>query len=183
MKASSVRSRSSRRVAAAALIGLGAVTALAGCGFETRQQGAAVVNGHVIHEDQVQETARQLKEAKFDFPENIVVTALIASPLLHEAVKESGSWQPDQVYASAVAAIPGATDTTKEFISAVALLQSQKMTPEDVQRYRDDLGKAQISVNPRYGELVPTEEGPVYFTLGQKKPNWITVPTPAATAK
>ena len=164
MKATSVRARSSKRVAAAALVVLSAVTVLAGCGFETRQQGAAVVNGEVIHEDQVEETARQLQEAKFNFPENIVVTALVASPLLHEALSQSGGWQPD------------ATDTTKEFINTVALLQSGQMTAQDVARYRESLDKAKISVNPRFGELVRSEQPPVFFTIGQQRPNWILAP-------
>ena len=177
MKAMSVRARSARRVATTALVGLGAVSLLTGCGFESRQQGAAVVNGSVIHEDEVEQTARQLREAKFDFPENIVVTALVASPLLHEAVRESGSWARDATYASAVAAIPDATDTTKEFISAVALLQSARMTEADVKRYRASLDKATITVNPRFGELVRSQEGPLFFTIGQKQPNWIVAPT------
>ncbi|MDV3222370.1 hypothetical protein [Intrasporangium sp.] len=176
MKATSVRARSSRRVAVTALVGLSAVTLLTGCGFETRQQGAAVVNGQVIHEDEVEETARQLREAQFDFPENIVVTALVASPLLHDAVRESGSWQPDATYANAIAAIPDATETTKEFVSAVALIQSAQMTDDDVARYRANLDKAAITVNPRYGDLIRSEEGPVFFTIGQKRPNWISTP-------
>ena len=176
MKATSVRARSSKRVAAAALVVLSAVTVLAGCGFETRQQGAAVVNGEVIHEDQVEETARQLQEAKFNFPENIVVTALVASPLLHEALSQSGGWQPDATAASAIAAIPDATDTTKEFINTVALLQSGQMTAQDVARYRESLDKAKISVNPRFGELVRSEQPPVFFTIGQQRPNWILAP-------
>ncbi|GAA6526360.1 hypothetical protein [Intrasporangium sp. DVR] len=176
MKQTSVRARSSQRVAAAVLVGLTSVALLSGCGFEARQQGAAVVNGDVIHEDEVEETARQLREAKFDFPENIVVTALVAAPLLEKAISESKSWEPDATYASAIAAMPGATDTTKEFVSAVAMIQSGRMTEEDVARYRDNLAKADIKVNPRYGELVPSEEGPVFFTIGQKRPNWIVAP-------
>lgn len=176
MKATSVRARSSKRVAAAALMVLSAVTLLAGCGFETRQQGAAVVNGAVIHEDQVEETARQLHEAKFNFPENIVVTALVASPLLHDAVSDSGGWQPDATAASAIAAIPDATDTTKEFINTVALLQSGQLTDKDLARYRENLDKATITVNPRFGQLVRSEEPPVFFTIGQQRPNWILAP-------
>ena len=176
MKATSVRARSSKRVAAAALVVLGAVTLLAGCGFETRQQGAAVVNGEEIHSDAVEETARQLREAKFDFPENIVVTALVASPLLQDAVNESGGWQPDATAASAIAAIPDATDTTKEFINTVAMLQSAQMTEEDLARYRENLDKATITVNPRYGAIVRSEQPPVFFTVGQQRPNWILAP-------
>jgi hypothetical protein len=172
-----------RRVAVVGIAALGAVSLLGGCGFETRQQAAAVVNGEVIHESDVRQTFEQLKAAKLDFAENIVVTALVAAPLLKSAVEKSGSWKPDETYASVIASIPGATDTTKEFVEAVALIQSQKMTPADVAAYRADLQKADISVNPRYGSVVRSDQGPVYFTLGQTTPNWLkpeTNPVPGA---
>lgn len=162
-----------RRVAVVGIAALGAVSLLGGCGFETRQQAAAVVNGEVIHESDVRETYDQLKAAKLDFAENIVVTALVAAPLLKDAVEKSGSWKPDETYASVISSIPDATDTTKEFVAAVALIQSQKMTPADVAAYRADLKKADISVNPKYGSVVPSAEGPVYFTIGQQTPNWV----------
>ena len=168
-----------RRAAVVGVAALGAVSLLGGCGFETRQQAAAVVNGKVIHESDVRETFDQLKAAKLDFAENIVVTALVAAPLLKDAVASSGSWKPDETYASVISSIPGATDTTKEFVAAVALIQSQKMTPADVAAYRADLKKANISVNPKYGSVVPSDQGPVYFTLGQQTPNWVK---PAANA-
>ena len=168
-----------RRVAVLGIAAIGAASLLGGCGFETRQQAAAVVNGQVISESDVQQTYDQLKAAKLDFAENIVVTALVAAPLLKDAVSTSGSWQPDETYASVIASIPGATDTTKEFVEAVALIQSQKMTPADVDAYRADLKKADISINPKYGSVVPSNEGPVYFTIGQTTPNWVK---PAANA-
>ncbi|GAA2743249.1 hypothetical protein GCM10009868_16290 [Terrabacter aerolatus] len=173
-----------KRAAVVGVVALGAVSLLGGCGFETRQQAAAVVNGTVIHESDVRETFDQLKAAKLDFAENIVVTALVAAPLLKDAVSASGSWKPDETYASVISSIPGATDTTKEFVEAVALIQSQKMTPADVAAYRADLKKANISVNPKYGSIVQSDQGPVYFTLGQQTPNWVKPganPAPAAT--
>ena len=173
-----------RRVAVVGVAALGAVSLLGGCGFETRQQAAAVVNGQVINEADVRETHDQLKAAKLDFAENIVVTALVAAPLLKDAVASSGSWKPDETYASVISSIPGATDTTKEFVEAVALIQSQKMTPADVAAYRAGLRQADISVNPKYGAIVPSDQGPVYFTLGQQTPNWVKAganPAPAAT--
>jgi hypothetical protein len=165
---------------------LGAVSLLGGCGFETRQQAAAVVNGQVIHDADVRQTYDQLKAAKLDFAENVVVTALVAAPLLKDAVAKSGSWKPDETYASVISSIPGATDTTKQFVEAVALIQSQRMTPADVAAYRADLKKADISVNPRYGSVVRSEEGPVYFTIGQQTPNWVKPSAntaPATTAQ
>lgn len=174
--------QSVKRAAVVGVATLGAVSLLGGCGFETRQQAAAVVNGKVIHESDVRETSDQLKAAKLDFAENIVVTALVAAPLLKDAVATSGSWKPDATYASVISSIPGATDTTKEFVAAVALIQSQKMTPADVAAYRADLQKADITVNPKYGSIVKSDQGPVYFTLGQQTPNWVkpeTSPAPA----
>lgn len=179
MKAWSVPT--ARRLAASAVAALSAVTLLGGCGFETRQQAAAIVNGETIHEADVERTAAQLRGAQLEFTENIVVTALIAAPLLHESVRASGSWQPDAVYAQVVASIPDATDTTKEFLSAVALINSEKMTPADVARYRADLKRADISVNPKFGRFVPSEDGPVYFRLGPSQPSWIKS-TPGSTA-
>jgi hypothetical protein len=171
-----------KRVAVVGVAALGAMALLGGCGFETRQQAAAVVNGEVIHEADVRKTFDQLKAAKLNFAENIVVTALVAAPLLKDAVAQSGSWKPDQTYASVISSIPDATDTTKEFVEAVALIQSQKMTPADVAAYRADLKKADITVNPRYGSVVPSEEGPVYFTIGQQTPNWVKPATNTAPA-
>jgi hypothetical protein len=162
-----------KRVAVVGVAALGAVSLLGGCGFETRQQAAAVVNGEVIHESDVRQTYDQLKAAKLDFAENIVVTALVAAPLLKSVVDRSGSWKPDETYASVISSIPDATETTKEFVAAVALIQSQKMTPADVAAYRADLKKADISVNPKYGSVVQSAQGPVYFTIGQQTPNWV----------
>lgn len=132
-----------------------------------------MVNGKVIHESDVRETFDQLRAAKLNFAENIVVTALVAAPLLKSAVARSGSWKPDETYASVIASIPGATDTTKEFVEAVALIQSQRLTPADIAAYRADLKKADISINPKYGSLVPSDQGPVYFTIGHTTPNWL----------
>ena len=182
----SARSGSSaRRLATVTVAAVTAIALLAGCGFSTRQQAAAVVNDEMISQADVQKTYEQLQRAQLDFSQTIVVTALIAAPLLQEAVSRSGSWKPDETYASVIATIPEATDTTKQFVETVALLQSQKMTPADVAAYRENLAKADISVNPRFGEVKKSDEGPVYFTLGQETPSWIvasTQPAPATTA-
>lgn len=173
MKAWSVEARTAKRLAVGAVAGVASVSLLGACSMATHQQAAAVVNGHVISLSEVEQTAQQLQAANLDFSEQIVVTALIAAPLLQQAVQASGSWKPDATYASVINAMPDATDTTKEFVSTVALLQSAQMTEQDVLQYRKDLKQADISVNPRFGTLQPSSQGPVYFTLGQATPNWI----------
>lgn len=164
---------SGQRLATGVVAGIGVVALLGGCGFSTRQQAAAIVNGNVIHEAEVRETTEQLKAAKLDFSEDIVVTALIAAPLLKAQVDKSGSWSPDATYAAVVAEIPAATATTKEFIAAVALIDSGAMTEADVAGYRQALEDAQISVNPKYGKVEKVNEPPVFFRLGATTPNWI----------
>lgn len=171
--------RSPKRLVAALVAGAAAVALLGGCGFETRQQAAAVVNGEVISQADVQTTYEQLQTARYDFTENVVLTALIAAPLLENAVAPSGGWKPDATYAQVLTTIPDATQPTKDFIAAVSLIQAQTMTPAQVEAYRTDLEKADISVNPRFGEVVPSDQGPVYFSIGPSSPNWIK---PSATS-
>ncbi len=166
---------SGKRLATGAVAAVSVVALLGGCGFTTRQQAAAIVNGEVIHEDEVRETAEQLQAASLNFSEDIVVTALIAAPLLEKQVEESGSWKPDDTYAAVLAEIPNATETTKEFVAAVALLDSGAMTEGDVAGYREALQDASITVNPKYGQVQYSNEGPVFFRLGASQPNWIDI--------
>lgn len=173
MKARAAQAGTGRRLVAGVLAGGMAVAMLGGCGFGTRQQAAAVVNGQEISQAEVEQTATQLKEAKLDFDEKVVVTVLIAAPLLKQVVEASGSWKPDAVYAGVMHTMPDATDSTKQFVETVALLQSPALTDQDIATYRKDLKDAKITVNPRFGSLEPSNSGPVYFTLGDEAPNWI----------
>lgn len=170
--------RSHRRLAVAVVASATAAALLGGCGFGTRQQAAAVVDGETITQAQVQETYDQLQAAKYDFTENVVLTALVAAPLLEKA---QGGFKPDATYAQVIATMPEATQSTKDFVAAVSLIQAQTLTPEQVQTYRTALGKADITVNPRFGKVVPSQEGPVYFSIGADTPNWIK-PGTGATA-
>ncbi|MEO6999856.1 MAG: hypothetical protein ABI112_17410 [Terracoccus sp.] len=161
-----------RHLAATAALGLVASTLLGGCGFETRQQAAAVVNGQVIHEADVQATANQLKAAKFTTAESIVVTGLIAAPLLKDALASAGGFQPDASYASAIAAIPNPTETTKSFVFAAVTLQGQPLPPAVEAKYQKAVKTADVSVNPKFGAFTPTA-GPVFFAIGPANPSWI----------
>ena len=173
---------SAKRLAASAVAGVGAVALLGGCGLGTHEQAAAIVNGDVIAENEVRETTDQLTAAGLQFSESVVVTGLIAAPFLEEQVAESGSWQPDATYADAVNRIPGATETTKDFIAAVALLNANALTEADIEGYREALEAADIEVNPKYGTFQQVEQGPVFFEIGPETPNWVVdqqAPQPA----
>lgn len=184
MKAwSALSARPVRHFAATAALGLAASALLGGCGFETRQQAAAVVNGHVIHEADVQETANQLKAAKFTTAESIVVTGLIAAPLLTDALASTGGFQPDAAYASAIAAISDPTETTKSFVFAAVMLQGKPLAPAVEAKYQKAVENADVSVNPKFG-VFTTTAAPVFFALGAASPSWIKpsiATSPAAT--
>ena len=60
MKARSAQS--AKRAAVVGVAALGAVSLLGGCGFETRQQAAAVVNGEVIQ--RVRRAARRTTSSR-----------------------------------------------------------------------------------------------------------------------
>ncbi|WP_207555776.1 hypothetical protein [Intrasporangium flavum] len=192
MKSLSARpTTTGRRVAAALVAGASAVSLLGGCGFATRQQAAAVVNGHVITEADVQASYEQLQAAKLDFSQDAIVMGLVAGPLLDEAMQASGGWKPDETYAAVLATIPDPTQTTKDFVAAAALVNSQTMTPAEVTAYRKALQNADISLNPKFGTVKKVDQGPVYFTFGTAAPDWIkpqsnaaasgTTPAPAET--
>lgn len=171
MKASAL---SSKRIAIAAVAGLTALSTLTGCGFETRQQAAAIVNGQVIHEDDVAETVRQLNAAQFQSDDKNVIAGLIAANLLGEAAHPGADYKPDATYATILKVIPGASETTKQFASAVAMIQPDALTTEQIAQYRALLNKATITLNPKYGVLKQSEQAaPVYFSLGADQPNWI----------
>ena len=162
---------SARRLATAAVAGATAVALLSGCGMQTRQQAAAIVNGTVIHQDEVRQAATQLSPLGFN--EQGVVLALIAAPLLMAQVEKSGSWQPDTTYASLLARISDPTPATKETLAAAALIESARMTEADVAGYRAALKDARITVSPRFGTVKKSDTGPLYFSLGASSPNWI----------
>lgn len=173
MKASSDRTRTSRRAAAAAVVGLGAVALLGGCGFDTRQQAAAVVNGHMISQNDVAETVRQLKDAKFAFSEQSVVMGLVASPLLKSAIAEEGGWEPNATYAQAISLVSDPTQSTKDFVAAAALFETPQLSQDLLNTYQAALKDADIEINPRFGSFELTDTAPLFFQLGRGQGNWI----------
>lgn len=165
---------SAGRLVAVAVAGVSALGLLSGCGMQIRQQAAAIVNGDVVHEDEVQSAAKQLAPAGLD--QDNAVVLLIAAPLVKEVSDTSGSWQPNPSYAALLAGIPDASQATKDTVATAALLSSETMTAADVQQYRKAFDAAHISLNPKYGEVKKTNDGPLYFTLGAAHPDWLAAP-------
>lgn len=177
MKASSVRAGKGPRVAVTAVIGLSALAVLGGCGFETRQQAAAIVNGQVITEAEVAEAAKQLNDAKVQVDDRNVLAGLIAAPLMRAAVEKTGTFKQNATYAAVLNAVPNASEATKTFASALDLIQPGSMTDQQVADYFAEVKAAKVTLNPRYGTLTPSEQdAPVYFRIGSADVNWIAPP-------
>lgn len=172
-----------KRLATGTVAALTVVALLGGCGFATRQQAAAVVNGVQISESDVQTTVDQLHTLKQfgQVNDNVIVEALVTARLLKPQIEKSGDWKPDDAYASIIAQLPGATDMTKEIVEYVALLQSQKVTEKDIAGLQSAVNSAHITVNPKFGVFQRTTKPP-FFDLAGPQPNWLK-PTATAAAK
>ena len=99
---------------------------------------------------------------------------LILTPFVNAKVAQLGAWQPEDVYNARLGKIPGASELTKDVLranTAVAYL-----TADDKQDLLDQLAKANVRVDPRFGTFDSTQAA---FVM--KTPNWI-VPAPAPTA-
>jgi parvulin-like peptidyl-prolyl isomerase len=122
---------------------------VSGCGTADT---AAVVNGQVISESEAQQAAREINEAftpqtPFDTPS--AVSSLIAAPIINDVAKRVGKGESD---AAARSAIPNVSEPAQATIDLVkANFALQRLTEPEKQMILDDLKKADITVNPRYG--------------------------------
>jgi parvulin-like peptidyl-prolyl isomerase len=143
-----------------------AVALLSGCASADR---AAVVNGHVVTESEAQRSAREINEA-FELQQPLgtrdVVGSLITAPLINKVAGEAGKAESD---ASAREAMPGVQDPSPATLELVkANFALQKLTDEEKGRIVEELRRADITVNPRYGRFNPQTVG-----FEASAPNWI----------
>lgn len=169
----------------AALLALAtALTGLTGCTTLQKTRTAAWVNGQQISDATVAQVARQFNDnlattAQNKVQESQVLGLLILSPFVLNQVKASGSWTPDARYNSAVAKIPDATQATKDFI-ATSLIVSQggPLTDADITAILDQMKKANVVLDPRYGTWDPNTGG-----FNEASDNWMKpTATPSAPA-
>lgn len=164
-----MKARLSMRGVAAALV-LGTAAVLSGCGTAGT---AAVVDGHAISEKDAQIAAQQINDAFH--PESPLkpadaVSALVTAPFILDVANRIGH---PQTASAAMAAMPAITDPAESTIEMVrAQLAIRYLSEADRRAIITALGKAKITVNPRYGTFVPTEAG-----LVATRPNWIVAPS------
>ena len=159
--------RSPRRLAAALVAGATAVAFLGGCGFQTRQQAAAVVNGEVISQSDVQTTYEQLQTAQLRLHRERRAHRPHRGAPARERRRAVGRLEARRDLRAGHAAIPDATESTKDFVAAVSLIQSQTMTPAQMEAYRADLAEGRhLGEPPLRRDRAAPSEGPVYFSIG-----------------
>jgi len=89
-----------------------------------------------------------------------VLGVLILSPFVLNQVRSSGSWTPDARYNSTIQKIPNASQATKDFVAtSIVLAQGGPLTEADVTAILDQLKKADVQLDPRFGTWDPTTGG------------------------
>ena len=170
-----------RRRRAGALAVLAATLALTGCTTFGKASTAAFVNGTAISDATVAEVTNQFNTnlastADQKLQEAQTLGVLILAPFVLNQVKASGSWTPDARFNTALQKIPNASQATKDFLAtSIILQQGGPLTEQDVNAILDQLKKADVVLDPRFGTWDPSTGG---FLAPQD--DWIK-PTAAPT--
>ena len=158
------------RTAWVAVVLLGATLALSDCG--TQQPGAAaIVDGAAISDKDVQTVALQLDTKAKDqqkLPPGDVLLYLIAEPYIVAEAKRAGKTVSDaqvRQEITKVAKVAEPAPATIEFVRSY--LSIQLLDDAAKASMLANLGKAKVTVSPRYGTFDP-QKGLVPVT-----PNWI----------
>jgi parvulin-like peptidyl-prolyl isomerase len=141
------------------------VLAVSGC---ATADTAAVVNGHRISEQDVQEATTQIRKA---YPDSTLNTAsalssLVMATFINQVADESGKGLSDSAAKAAVAGIPDPVQATLELVKSS--LSSQQLTSVEQGKVVELARKAKVTLNPRYGTF---DTQSVHFDVSQ--PNWI----------
>jgi hypothetical protein len=163
-----------RRTGALAAAFLAATLAVTGCTTLEKASTAAFVNGAAITDATVAQVAGQFNDnlatsADQRITESQTLGVLILAPFVLAQVKASGSWTPDARYNAALQRIPNATQATKDFVAtSIVLQQGGPLTETDVTAILDQLKKADVVLDPRFGTWDPNTGG--FLTTDS---NWI----------
>jgi hypothetical protein len=159
------RARTSR-TAFAGVVLLGATLALSACG--TQQAGtAAIVDGSAISEQDVQAVAVELAplaQGQQQISPSIVLGNLILEPYV---LAEAGKGAPsDAQVRQAIAKVANPSSLTMNVVRTNLAIQS--LSPAAKKSILAKLGKAKVTVNPRYGSFNATQAALVPIS-----PDWI----------
>ena len=159
-------------IAAAVVAG---VLAVSGC---ATADTAAIVNGHRITEQEVQEATSQITKA---YPDSTLdsanaLSSLVMAGFINQVADESGKGLSDSAAKAAVAEIEDPSPATLELVKSS--LASQQLTTVEQGKVVELARKAEVTLNPRYGTFDAKQ-----VRFDASRPNWIKAEpaTPAPT--
>ena len=161
-----------------------AVALLGGCGFETRQQAAAVVNGEVIRSPTCRRPYEQLQRGQVRLHrERRRSPPSSRRPCSRTPSRRRAAGSPTRPTRQVIAAIPDATEHDE------GLHRRRRAHPVADDDAGPDRGlprptsrRPTSRSTPASARSCRSEQGPVYFTIGQSTPNWIKPWHPTAAA-
>jgi len=152
-----------------AAVALAAALSVSGC---STADTAAIVNGQVISESEAQQAAHEINEAfkpqtPLDTPG--AVSSLIAAPIINGVAESVGKAESDSSARSAMPNLSEPTQATLDLVKANFALQ--KLTDQEKQLVVEELKKAEITINPRYGAF---DRDSATFEAPSR--NWLSLP-------
>lgn len=161
----------SRRPALAAAA-LTASLLLGGCGLAQRTGAAGVVNGHPISTSEVSQATRQLntliKDPTRKVSERQTAALLALAPFILDVAARTGTWAPDNAYNSNLALIQDPAPSTITLLKTQLALSALARDETLLQQAFTEASRADIQLDPRYGQLTLPEG-----RFEQRVPNWI----------
>lgn len=173
------KTRTSRvsRVSLTTIVVFGATLGLSGCG--TQQAGAAaIVDGRTLSDKDVQTVSTQLNtlaQSQQQLTPSDALLNLILAPYVIAEAERAGKGVPDAQARKVIEKVANPSRPTIDFVRMQLAIPS--LTDAAKVSILTKLGKASITVNPRYGTFDPKQ-----ITLVPTSPNWIKA-SPAAGAK
>jgi hypothetical protein len=152
-----------------------AAVVLSGCGAP-QPGAAAIVDGATISEHDLQTVTGQLNsmaqgEQKL-VPSDILMNLILMPYVLAEADR-AGKGIPDAQARKVIAKVPSPARQTLDLVRMNMAIES--LTPDAKTAILAKLGKAEITVNPRYGTFDPKKKLAIVSTT----PNWIKASAPS----
>lgn len=168
------RVRTARLVFPSALL-LGATLALSGCGAQ-QSGAAAIVNDTVISDQDVQTVSAEVNRIDPDgqkLSSSDALLSLILAPYVLAEAKRAGKTVSASQARKVIAKVTDPSPSTITFVQMQ--LAVQQLDDASKSSIVGELGKAKITVNPRYGTFDATQ-----IAITPTAPNWIkaTAPSP-----
>lgn len=168
------RTRTSR-AALATVVLFAAALALSACGSQ-QASAAAIVNGTTISEKDVQTVSTQLNtlaQGEQKLTPSIVLLNLIVAPLVLAEADRAGKGVPDAQARKVIATVDKPSRQTLDFVRMQLAIPSLSTAAKAAILAK--VGKAKVTVNPRYGTFDAKQ-----IAITENTPNWIKASKPAA---